>query len=396
MSTSTNNTCAGCLATITDRRFLRCCLCEDVYDLQCANVSDCRFYTTMSRDAWKCPVCLSRQPRGDNTNTPIRGVTAVGTVPVLNSTVEENSLNVTEVGGDAYVTTRNKKGSNPVEYSGDLSCLNDTYVNENIRVIIREEMQRVVSERLTNIISNVFSGQFASIVEKLENFNRRLDGFEAMLKLKTDSATRSINSSTNVVMNDKINASRSAQTSYASKVKPKAKAQENEDTSTIATLSTYPLDSNMIRDANIVTERSSIEAQQRDVSIVTSIDQEENKNQWTEVVKKRKTKSIEVVRGAAVPGTTQLEAAERWRYIHLYYVKLGTTDEQIRVHLSSICGDNICTVETLKARGRYASFKLGVPSHLFDKVMAPESWAKDICMKPWRQNFRNQVGHKNA
>ncbi|KAJ8735113.1 hypothetical protein PYW08_014363 [Mythimna loreyi] len=113
------------------------------------------------------------------------------------------------------------------------------------------------------------------------------------------------------------------------------------------------------------------------------------KDGWTEVRNRRSQRSLSnVLRGTAAPGTTNLEASERWRYLHLFYVKQGTSDSQVRDHLTRICGADVCTVEVLKSRGKYASFKLGVPSKLADQVVAPGNWAEDICVKPWRRNFR--------
>ncbi|KAJ8735942.1 hypothetical protein PYW07_007562 [Mythimna separata] len=113
------------------------------------------------------------------------------------------------------------------------------------------------------------------------------------------------------------------------------------------------------------------------------------KDGWTEVRHRRSQRSLSnVLRGTAAPGATKLEASERWRYLHLFYVKQGTSDSQVRDHLTTICGTDVCTVEVLKSRGKYASFKLGVPSKLAAQVVAPENWAEDICVKPWRRNFR--------
>lgn len=117
---------------------------------------------------------------------------------------------------------------------------------------------------------------------------------------------------------------------------------------------------------------------------------QENQAEWTVVerTKRGRTSLPGVLRGTAAPGTTSLRASEPWRYLHLYYVQEGTTVEQVRAHLQSICGDSDCTVEELKSRGRYSSFKLGVPLKMADRVMLPTNWAEDICVKPWRQNFR--------
>ncbi|KAJ2950560.1 hypothetical protein O0L34_g8805 [Tuta absoluta] len=113
---------------------------------------------------------------------------------------------------------------------------------------------------------------------------------------------------------------------------------------------------------------------------------------WIEHKKRRNRSSVNRVFGTARPGTTYLEAAERVKFIHLYYVKIGTTKEQVLAYLESMCGSGTCTVETLNARGNYASFKLGVPSTKVESVMSPENWAEDICVKPWRQNFRTRSG----
>ncbi|CAG9782258.1 unnamed protein product [Diatraea saccharalis] len=47
-----------------------------LYDLECANVSEQRFYNTLTkehREAWRCVLCKSRHPKADNSNTPVRG-----------------------------------------------------------------------------------------------------------------------------------------------------------------------------------------------------------------------------------------------------------------------------------------------------------------------------------
>lgn len=67
--------CAGCLQEITDRRFLKCSICFQNYDLECANVSEQRFYNTFTeehKNTWKCQFCRSKEPKTNNKNTPIR------------------------------------------------------------------------------------------------------------------------------------------------------------------------------------------------------------------------------------------------------------------------------------------------------------------------------------
>lgn len=72
---SSERICAGCRQQIPDRLFLMCCLCEQIYDIECANVSEKRFMNTMTvehKKHWKCPLCCSKTPKQSNLNTPIR------------------------------------------------------------------------------------------------------------------------------------------------------------------------------------------------------------------------------------------------------------------------------------------------------------------------------------
>lgn len=73
--TSKTIKCGGCLKALEDKHFLRCCVCCQHYDLECAGVSEQRFRNTLTdahRDAWKCVLCISKLPKTDNSNTPAR------------------------------------------------------------------------------------------------------------------------------------------------------------------------------------------------------------------------------------------------------------------------------------------------------------------------------------
>lgn len=125
-------------------------------------------------------------------------------------------------------------------------------------------------------------------------------------------------------------------------------------------------------------------------------DTEQDKDgEWIEVKRSRHPRraSDKVTLGTAVPSSsspTSLSAAERKTYLHLYYVKLGTTVDEVLEYLRYVCSDAICTAETLKARGDYASFKLCVPTKHLDKYLCAETWPEDVCVKLWRNGFRKQ------
>lgn len=80
---------------------MTCCKCKNLYDLTCANVSEQRYRNTMTSEhkaSWKCVTCISKAPKKDNTNTPVRGNVTVSRgasipSPTQDSVVVEESLN---------------------------------------------------------------------------------------------------------------------------------------------------------------------------------------------------------------------------------------------------------------------------------------------------------------
>ncbi|XP_059049926.1 uncharacterized protein LOC131844948 [Achroia grisella] len=116
-----------------------------------------------------------------------------------------------------------------------------------------------------------------------------------------------------------------------------------------------------------------------------------NTGEWIEVKRPRTRRSlVNVTRGTGNLTDTTLSAAERKSYLHLYYVKIGTTAEQVIEYLRTICPGDNCFAEALNSRGDYASFKLSVPTKHLDQYLATENWVEDVYIKPWRNGFRQK------
>lgn len=74
-------------------------------------------------------------------------------------------------------------------------------------------------------------------------------------------------------------------------------------------------------------------------------------------------------------------------------MKTGTTVGEILLRLSTVCNSSdVFSVECLKARGNYASFKL--TWSLVEKVMVPEMWYQGVCIKPGTLIFRRYHGRE--
>ncbi|KAL0810546.1 hypothetical protein ABMA28_010666 [Loxostege sticticalis] len=302
------------------------------------------------KDVWKCPQCVCKIPKIGNVNTPLSSAHSSKTITYaeeLNETFPASGDVKTSIdspsGSSEYINT--KRGSRI--HVLDQSLLEDTYCLDNIRLIMREELQRALDERLPSLISKTVRELTAPMAQEITVLTQNIASLESRLRTVETKLAGSMNKTLPV---------------RHKPIDPPLSAAQNSQEESVSTRTPAKTDSH----GPLLSQ---------------------TEGGWTEVTKKP-ARASRVTRGTASPGSTQLEPSERRRYVHLFYVKVGTTEAQVREHLTSVFGADVCTVEVLRPRGNYASFKLSVPSKLADTVMSPSNWAEDICVKPWRQNFR--------
>ncbi|KAL4718056.1 hypothetical protein ACJJTC_010886 [Scirpophaga incertulas] len=178
----TSKTCAGCLQVIKNRLFLCCCVCNSYYDLLCANVSEQRFRNTLTgehRLSWKCASCVCREPKVNNSDTPVRGNDDKVTRhrgAAIHSPVECNSpdMALSPIKRNSTETVQESSNGALEALAGRL----DTLVSE-IR-IFRQEMTdtcrqvQAFDEKLSGLVTQVETcvsevKDLRARVEKLEN-----------------------------------------------------------------------------------------------------------------------------------------------------------------------------------------------------------------------------------
>lgn len=190
--------CGGCRAIIKDRRYLFCSVCKENYDLECANVSESRFYNTMSKEhkkEWRCIVCKSKEPKKDNTNTPVRPVDAVhindgGTekAPIDFDASVESVI-------DGVTLTRGPAVGSPVSLDRSLpDNMNDTAHNLTLEMTdfqsiimemraFREEMRdelraNRVQIKLMNETLSMLSGRIKECESRIDKLEDRISTLE--------------------------------------------------------------------------------------------------------------------------------------------------------------------------------------------------------------------------
>ncbi|XP_073946571.1 uncharacterized protein [Choristoneura fumiferana] len=100
---------------------------------------------------------------------------------------------------------------------------------------------------------------------------------------------------------------------------------------------------------------------------------DENEEGWQEVNSRKKR--VASVRGTAGPEKTTLKAVEYRRSIHLWNMVSGGDD--ILAYLQSLKPGKTFTVDELKPKGLYKSFKIGVPAEMFDECLTAEIWPEN-------------------
>lgn len=141
-------TCAGCLTVIKEKRYMKCTLCALVYDLLCANISERRFSVIKLTEEWICDACKSKQPKSDNSNTPVRG-----------SRLEDNSIEkqINQVGSHTEHAMA-QSNTNATEFP-------------NMEIMISDIMAAVKLE-LSSLIPSLIKVDLESVRNDIQYFNK--------------------------------------------------------------------------------------------------------------------------------------------------------------------------------------------------------------------------------
>lgn len=373
-------TCAGCPAIVSeDGPYMKCSKCKQVFDIFCANINENTFgtLTLECKKSWICVECRSKLPRGDNTHTPVRHIQDL-------STTTNGPLNISMNSPDNVTmrtAARMAKSSNPSAGLKNIHDLKDTVIQELKSMQVDLESQLI--SKINNLIVEQFNSFKTEIMEKICILTSKV------LELENQYKSSAEKPNTTPITKGHPSATNPTTKSKALKSKPPTntnptvnKATPNRPIRAITELTTVTVQDEL--SSSIPNSSDNKKCDEIDMDKGNTVE-----NEWREVRPRRARASVSgVLRGTAAPGSTLLQASERWSYLHLYYVQEGTTVEQVSRHLKTICCSEACTVEQLKPRGRYSSFKLGVPTKNANSVMSSENWAKDICVKPWRHNFR--------
>ncbi|KAG7312342.1 hypothetical protein JYU34_001829 [Plutella xylostella] len=107
-----------------------------------------------------------------------------------------------------------------------------------------------------------------------------------------------------------------------------------------------------------------------------------NNEKWTTVSRRKRKPSIAAIQGSAQ--NTTIKGVDVHKHLHGCFFKKSTKPEDVIEHLRGIHAEGQYTAELIASkRDTYASFKIGIPTSIFDKFTTAEAWPVNISISEW-------------
>lgn len=123
------------------------------------------------------------------------------------------------------------------------------------------------------------------------------------------------------------------------------------------------------------------------------IPRDNENSEWQLVGRRKSQRRLTSLRCTAGPNVTSLVAVEHRKHIHLWNMVSGIDD--VRAYVQTLCPGATCTVEELKPRGDYKSYKIGVPAAHIDTYLSPHVWPENARVKVWFFRGRRGSGQQD-
>lgn len=373
--------CEGCNGMVVDSWFMKCSqkTCAKVYHHKCISLTTENFQdiSQAEKNTWVCPECKCKMPKGDNSDTPIRGNY------VMDKTFTPTS----------YV---NKERGSHLKQGEALMIDNDfsIMIMEEIIEFRKEmksrfEVQMQEYYQLQNRFTNTETElrELKEIVKVFQQKANKVDELEARIKVLT---AKDLHLESSLVM--KSGTKETAQTSEEKNLSFAKVVKQNKHTvvtngasekQCVATKSSgVPIiDKNT---ASINTENNMNSNLNRDTEKIKN--DTKNEEKWTEVKRKSSRYPNSEVKRGGNTSLADIRGTERMKYLHVWRLKKDTTIESMENHVKKICGAEAqVKVESIKHKTErdYASFIIGVPESLYETISLPENWAVNIEFCEW-------------
>ncbi|CAG4986268.1 unnamed protein product [Colias eurytheme] len=329
-----HNRCNTCRSPISDECFMECSkqYCKKTYDLKCLNIERDLFkaFTLDYRKKWVCSECV-------------------------------DSLNLSSFNSPTFVNTqRGNRLISSSPSSTDAMLLEQLHQLRS-EIVSRLESQDTAIKYLQKQFDETKSslGCILDIVRALEmkTTNNLMETTSNIAS--TELCKSSSDNNRNIIRNSSI--------------------ERQEDKLTRATKSRTEPCLSTVTD---VTQGSIPDDESPRNEEHSKIDE------WKTVQKKHKSnlKQLSNVRVGKNAECLALKGMERKKYLHVWRLQPETTLEAVTTYVESICGSDagIKTEKIIhKSQRDYASFIIGLPESLYNKLNQPEIWPMNAQFSEW-------------
>nr|XP_049693477.1 uncharacterized protein LOC126054008 [Helicoverpa armigera] len=342
--------CVVCDSKAEEGEWIKCNGCKVIYHYKCANIGSTAIRRKQAQRSFKCDSCSKITHRVRVTDdTPVRGACPVLTPSLVSEEDTSDLLTSDEI--------INKVNGVILAKICDFEMNIIKEIKDTVAVLVMENSKLRQELKEANMKCNSYEQQIKSLEmerlrEKYENKETNCEKVVPPLVLapgttpqeKSISLLASSSNSKSVTGERERESGREAPLSG---LQPAA--------ASYAAVAKKPADKNTV-----------------DVS----------GDEWTEV--KRHRRSNPIIRGNS--SVTCLKAVERKRYLHVWRLDKGTTEDHLKDYIKQVLeNDSEIEVDKLQPKNErdYASFRVGVAWSNYDKLCDPEVWPINVEFSEW-------------
>lgn len=368
--------CNGCSAVIYDILYMECMQekCKKLYHLKCLALSTKQF-EEMSEDYksnWRCPECLRDAPKGNNSDTPVRGA-------VMNKTFTPSTSYVTKERGGGVMLDESRIGmeerlleelrefrwevkSRFEEQSKEYESLLDKFIKTESELREMKQSMEVVLEKVNKV--DKLESLLKSVLERNEFLENAMQTQKKKKETRTSEAK--VGQSKEPAVQLFVDAVKKNQTKVVG-------SQKCEATKPAATRII-----NEEKDSKVIIEEKTITGREEEWTVVKS---KRNRYLTQEVKRGESTKAI-------------IEGTEKQKFLHVWRLRKDTTVEKLEQFVRDVVKEVPIKIEKIKHKTErdYSSFIIAVPESKYDQLCQSEVWPINVEFCEWVW-FRRPASH---
>lgn len=112
-----------------------------------------------------------------------------------------------------------------------------------------------------------------------------------------------------------------------------------------------------------------------------------DENAWKKVTHKRKKSSNLLIKGCATD--TNIDGVDMMKFVHGCFFNKNSSTDSVKIHLNNVQTATYIVEHITSKRDDYKSYKIGIPSSVYEHFMSPSAWPVHVIIKQWQPFLYN-------